>query len=90
MAEETENITETEINNALNLQHTQGKTLTGYTYHDEEDNKEKVGFVGKYGDKYYYLKQTKDKGEKWIQCNDENLSKFEREMKLYAPQQNFL
>ena len=90
MADETEGMTNAEINSALNLQHIQGKTLTGYTYHDEEDGKEKVGFIGKYGDKFYYLKQTKDKGEKWIQCNDEDMANFEREMKLYAPQQNLL
>ena len=90
MTDETENVGINEVNRQLNLQHLQGKTLTGFTYHDDEDGKEKVGFVGKYGDKYYYLKQTKDSGEKWIPCNEEDIADFEREMKLFAPQQNLL
>ena len=90
MTDETENVGINEVNRQLNLQHLQGKTLTGFTYHDEEDGKDKIGFVGIYDDVYYYLKQTKDKGEKWIKCNVEDVANFQREMNLYAPQQKLL
>ena len=90
MEGETDNIAAPEVSRVLNLLHTQGKTLTGFTYHDEEDGKEKVGFVGCYDDIYYYLKQTKDKGEKWIKCNVEDIANFQREMNTHAPQQKLL
>lgn len=89
MEDETEKIASNEISRELNLQHTQGKTLTGFIYHDEEE-KEKVGFVGIIGDNYYYLKQTKDKGEKWIKCEKEDISKFQTEIKEFSPHQNLL
>ncbi len=90
MEGETDNVAKPEISRQLNFLHSIGKTLTGFTYHDEEDGKDKVGFVGKYDDIYYYLKQTKDKGEKWIKCNVEDVANFQREMNLYAPQQKLL
>ena len=90
MEGETENIAKPEISNELNLQHIQGKTLSGFSYIDEEDGREKVGFVGQYNNNYYYLKQTKDKGEKWIRCNIEDLAKFQRDMNLFPPQQKLL
>ena len=88
MEGETENVAKPEISRELNLQHIQGKTLTGFTYHDEEDGKEKVGFIGIHDNIYYYLKQTKDKGEKWIKCNTEDIEKYQREMNLFSQQQD--
>ncbi len=90
MEGETDDIAIPEISRELNLLHSQGKTLTGFTYHDAEDGKEKVGFVGQYNDIYYYLKQTKDKGEKWVKCKIEDISIFQREMNLSPPQQKLL
>ena len=90
MEGETDNIAPTEVSRALNLLHEQGKTLTGFTYHDEEDGKEKVGFVGNYDDIYYYLKQSKEKGEKWVKCNIEDVANFQREMNSNPPQQKLL
>ena len=90
MEGETDNIAPPEVSRALNLLYEQGKTLTGFTYHDEEDGKEKVGFVGNYDDIYYYLKQSKEKGEKWVKCNIEDVANFQREMNSNPPQQKLL
>ena len=90
MEGETDNIAPPEVSRALNLLHEQGKTLTGFTYHDEEDGKKKVGFVGNYDDIYYYLKQSKEKGEKWVKCNIEDVANFQREMNSNPPQQKLL
>ena len=89
MEDETD-VAKPEVSNKLNLQHMQGKTLTGYSYHDEEDGKDKIGFVGIYDDVYYYLKQTKNKGEKWIKCSIENLGNFQNEITSFPPKQNLL
>ena len=90
MEGETDKIAAPEVSRALNLLHEQGKTLTGFTYHDEEDGKEKVGFVGNYNDIYYYLKQSKEKGEKWVKCNIKDVANFQREMNTNPPQQKLL
>ena len=90
MEGETDKIAAPEVSRALNLLHEQGKTLTGFTYHDGEDGKEKVGFVGNYDDIYYYLKQSKEKGEKWVKCNIEDVANFQREMNTNPPQQKLL
>ena len=89
MEPEVDNIASPEISKQLNLQHSQGKTLTGFSYYDEDD-KEKVGFVGIIDNQYYYLKQTKDKGEIWIKCKEEYASRFKNEIKAFPPQQNYL
>ena len=89
-SDKNNNIAPPEVSKELNLLHSRGKTLTGYTYKDEEDGIEKVGFVGKYNDTYYYLKQSKIKGENWIKCNNEELAKFQNEMNINPPQSKLL
>ena len=64
MEGETDNVAKPEISRQLNFLHSIGKTLTGFTYHDEEDGKDKVGFVGKYDDIYYCWLNQKPMGLK--------------------------
>ena len=85
-----ETIDDSEIERILNQEHLQGKTLTGFTYHDEEDGKEKVGFVGIFNNEYYYLKQNKGRGEYWIKCKPDDVEKFKREMSVAPPQHKLL